>query len=112
MGADVIVYYITGKQLGPISVPQSWCEECDLTIRAVRSALEEVDPAGRIRLDVKPWMRHALPALLAGGWHPPVVLIEGSVFSQGVVPDREALRERLTQLAEARRAVSASRARP
>jgi hypothetical protein len=37
MAEDVTVYYITGKQLGPLSVPDSWCEECDLTVRAVQS---------------------------------------------------------------------------
>ena len=39
MAEDVIVYYITGRQLGPLSVPASWCEECDLTVRAVKNAL-------------------------------------------------------------------------
>ena len=95
MQDDITVYYITGKQFGPLSVPQSWCEECDLTVRAVRSAVEEMDPGKTFTVAVKPWLRHALPALARGAWHPPVVIIDGEIFSQGVVPDRQALRERI-----------------
>ena len=98
MSEDVTVFYITGRQLGPISVPDSWCEECDLTVRAVQSALAEVDPEGSLSFRAKPWMRHAVPALLKGGWHPPVVVIDGKVYSQGVVPDREGLASRLRDL--------------
>jgi hypothetical protein len=102
MGADVVVYYITGKQIGPLSVPKSWCEECDLTVRGVQQALAETDPQGRLDFVAKPWLRHAIPALLRGGWHPPVVLIEGEVFSQGVVPDAATLRRRLTAAVESK----------
>jgi hypothetical protein len=31
-----------------------------------------------------------------GAWHAPVVVIEGKIFSQGVVPDRGALRESIS----------------
>ena len=111
MGADVVVYYITGKQLGPLSVPQSWCEECDLAVRAVQQALAEVDPSRRLTFVAKPWLRHAIPALLSGGWHPPVALIEGEVFSQGIVPDAEALRRRFMLALEAKQ-IELSKASP
>ena len=97
MQADVIVYYITGKQLGPLSVPTSWCEECDLTVRAVENALAQIDPDGRLTFESRPWIRNAIPALLKGGWHPPVVLIKGQVFSQGIVPHPDNLKRRLTE---------------
>ena len=100
---DVVVYYITGRQLGPLSVPDSWCEECDLTVRGVQSALQAADPDGSLSFAAKPWLANAGPALRRGGWHPPVVLIEGKVFSQGVVPGREQLTDRLREMASARR---------
>ena len=106
MKADIVVYYITGRQIGPLSIPASWCEECDLTVRAVQAALSEVDPDGRLHFEARPWLRHALAALAKGGWHPPVVLIDGAVFSQGVVPDRDALRRSLAKLLQRRRAES------
>ena len=97
---SIIVYYVTGRQLGPLSIPASWCEECDLTVRAVKEVLAEVDPDGRLGFVTRPWLRHAFSVLSKGGWHPPVVLIDGAVFSQGVVPDRDALRRSLAGLLE------------
>lgn len=90
----ITVYPITGHQLGPLSIPHRLCEECDLTIRLVRQIVSDL---GRhdIRVEVKPWLRHMFDALRRGGWHAPVVTIDGEVFSQGVVPDAEALKGRL-----------------
>ncbi len=87
----VTVYPITGKQLF-FRVPESWCRECDLTIRAVERVIE-----GRkdIELRIKPWWNHLFDALRRGGWHAPVVTINGKVFSQGVVPEDAQLREAL-----------------
>jgi hypothetical protein len=97
----ITVYPITGRQLGPVKIPSALCEECDLTLRAVHRVAEEPRDS-EIRVEVKPWLRHALDALRRGGWHPPVVTVDGRVFSQGVVPDVAALKERL----ERQRAVS------
>jgi glutaredoxin len=84
----VTVYPITGKQLF-FHVPHSWCRECNLTIRAVQSIIEG---HREIELRVKPWWNNLFDALRRGGWHAPVVTINGKVFSQGIVPDPDALR--------------------
>ena len=90
----VTIYPISGRQLGPLSIPHRWCEECDLTINLVRRIAEE---PGRedVQVKVKPWIRHIFDALRRGGWHAPVVAIDGKGFSQGSVPDADELRERL-----------------
>jgi hypothetical protein len=91
----VTVYPITGPQFGPIRIPHRFCEECNLTIGLVRRLIAE---SGRedIEVVIKPWLRHAVDALRRGGWHAPVVTIDGKVYSQGVVPEPEELRRRLT----------------
>lgn len=94
MVADVTVYYITGRQVGALSVPHSWCRECDLTVEMARRVLAEVDPGGRLSFQAKPWLRHALEALRLGGWHAPVLVVDGRVHSQGA-PLRAALRRLL-----------------
>jgi hypothetical protein len=98
---NVTVYPITGRQLGPLSIPHRFCEECNLTISRVRQVVAEL---GRDDIDVqiKPWLRHAVDALRRGGWHAPVVTIDGRVFSQGIVPDGEGLRAALQQAASIR----------
>lgn len=87
----VTVYPITGKQLF-FRVPDSWCRECDLTVRVVEDA---IDGDQRFELRIKPWWNNLVDALRRGGWHAPVVTIDGKLFSQGVVPDVTRLRAAL-----------------
>lgn len=88
----VTVYPITGKQLF-FRVPHSWCEECNLSIRAVENVAAELD---HVEVRVRPWFDNLIAALRRGGWHAPVVTIDGEIFSQGIVPDEDELRAALT----------------
>jgi hypothetical protein len=88
----VTIYPIAGRQLF-FRVPEAFCQECDLTIRTVQRVVEEIGSPPEIRVCIKPWLNYLPQALLRGGWHPPVVTINGKRFSQGVVPDATALRE-------------------
>lgn len=83
------VYRVTGRQLF-FTVPERVCEECDLTVAVARSVVQRLGERVA-RVEVKPWLNHVLEALLRGGWHPPVVTVNGRVVSQGVVPDAESL---------------------
>ena len=103
----ITIYPITGRQLGPLSVPHRLCEECDLTIRLVRRVVDE-SRRDDLEVEVNPWLRHMFDALRRGGWHAPVVTIDGKVFSQGIVPDANALRERLASAVPATDAVPAT----
>ncbi len=84
----ITVFPITGRQLF-FTVPERWCEECDLTVH-VALCVADRHP-GRVRVEVKPWLNHFMSALRRGGWHPPVVLVAGRRVSQGVVPSLDAL---------------------
>lgn len=92
----VAIYPIAGRQLF-FRVPEGFCKECDLTVRTVRQVLEELGGPPNIRVVIRPWLNYLPVALLRRGWHPPVVTINGKRFSQGVVPDRAALREVLRE---------------
>jgi len=45
----------------------------------------------RVSIEVKSWFNNLLPNLIKGGWHPPVVMVNGKIFSQGIVPDAKNL---------------------
>lgn len=97
---DITIYRISGQQLF-FNVPNEWCEECDLTINLTKKVLAELGVGKgdtRVRLIVKPWVNFAVQALSKGGWHAPVLMINGEIFSQGVVPNRAQLTEKLRQL--------------
>lgn len=87
----ILIYKITGKQLF-FKVPDSVCEECDLTVNLAKKILDEIGNK-EVTLEVKPWMNNVVSSLLSGGWHPPILLVNGKVFSQGIVPDGRKLKE-------------------
>ena len=87
----VVVYRITGRQ-GFIDIPHRFCEECDLTVRVVGDVVDEFDGAD-VTMVVRPWMLWFWKPLPRGGWHAPIVTVNGRVVSQGVVPTAEAIRQ-------------------
>ena len=100
-GVTITVFPITGRQLF-FTVPERWCEECDLTIRVVKQVVSELDDSSDIRVRIRPWINYLPFALIRGGWHPPVVTINKERFSQGTVPDAKALLAALAQHLEKR----------
>ena len=87
----VTVYPMTGRQLF-FNVPHAICQECDLTVRLVNRVASDLP---HVEVRIKPWFNHLFDALRRGGWHPPVVTIDGKVSTQGVVPDEDELRRAL-----------------
>ena len=101
----VTIYRFTGKQLF-FTVPDSYCEECDLTIRLVKQIAFELDEdEDKVEVVVKPWFNYLLEALFKGGWHPPIVMVDGERVSQGVVPDAEVLRKRIMAALDEKRLI-------
>jgi len=86
---NVVIYKMTGKQLF-FNVPESMCEECDLSVERVKSVAKKIN-GNKINIEVEPWFNHMMKVLLKGGWHPPVVTVNGKIFSQGIVPDAQKL---------------------
>jgi len=86
---EIVVYRITGRQ-GFITIPERYCAECDLTVNVARGVVEELaDP--NLRLIVRPWMLWFWRPVWRGGWHAPILTVNGRVVTQGVVPSREAV---------------------
>ncbi len=96
---EITIYRITGKQFF-FDVPHELCEECELTVGLTKKVLLELGIGKgdqRVTLVVKPWIEYSLEALAKGGWHAPVLMINGKIFSQGVVPNKAELKERLAR---------------
>ena len=93
----VTVYPMTGRQLF-FNVPHTICQECDLTVRLVNRVASDLP---HVKVRIKPWFNHLFNALRRGGWHPPVVTINGKVSTQGVIPDEGKLRRALGRGARA-----------
>lgn len=68
----------------------SECVECDLAVAQVQSLLS-AHPHWPVRFETKPWLSYLWESLRHGGWHAPVVLVDGRVIQQGKVPTRAEL---------------------
>lgn len=98
---DVRVYKFTGWQ-GIVKIPESWCRECDMFVRTVDQAVERVHAP--VEVQVLPWILYLFGALRYGGYHPPVLVIDGQRIAQGEdVPSIERVADAIEAAAEARR---------
>lgn len=90
------IYRISGDQLF-FNIPSKWCEECDLSVSIAKKVANEIGN-NKVKIVVKPWINNLLEILPKGGWHPPVVLVNDKIISQGVVPNLDFLKEKVMQL--------------
>ncbi|MGH9341575.1 MAG: hypothetical protein ACRD1R_18820 [Acidobacteriota bacterium] len=76
---------------------RSTCEECDQSVQVIRKLLETRFSNLPVTFEVKNWLDHLFECLWHRGWHAPVILVGGKVFSQGVIPDSEKLSRSIWQ---------------
>ena len=80
---------MTGKQ-GLFSISENWCRECDLLIAIVEHTVKELHIEDRAKIKIRPWFLWAwLPFFRHFAWHPPILIINGKLISQGIVPGKE-----------------------
>lgn len=88
---EIRIYIVTGKH-GILKIPERFCRECHLFVRAAHKAADSVDISVNIR--VLSWWTRFLGALRYGGYHPPVMVIDGTKLCQGdTVPSPEDITE-------------------
>ncbi len=98
---EVRVYRFSGRQ-GLFTIPESWCRECDMFVRAVDQAAEQIDDP--VDVTVLPWFVHMFGALRYGGYHPPVLVVDGERIAQGEdVPTVERVVEAIQAASQRRR---------
>lgn len=83
----VTVYIVSGHH-GFLTVPESFCRECHRFVRAADQAAEQIDVPTTV--DVVSWWTRFPWALRHGGYHPPVMVVDGTRLAQGYdVPSPE-----------------------
>lgn len=93
----ITIYRFTGRQ-GFFSIPKKWCEECDLLISMVKQTVEELGIESKTKITVRPWFLWWWQPLFAHfAWHAPILVINGKLISQGIVPSKENLIKTLNQ---------------
>ncbi|MCP4995250.1 MAG: glutaredoxin [Gammaproteobacteria bacterium] len=86
---NVTVYRWAGAW-GPfrVSIP---CGECALTHDVINDTVKNELAGIPVTVTTLDWLDHWWQPLLKGGWHAPIVLVEGRVISQGAALNRGVL---------------------
>ena len=96
-----IVLYRWAGAWGPfkVNIP---CGECSLTLDVITDTFETELAGVPVELKIREWLSEWWKPLLRGGWHAPIVMVEGRVVSQGHALNRGVLTEAIID-AHARR---------
>lgn len=88
---QIMVYIVSGHH-GWLTVPESFCRECHLFVRAADTAAEQSEIP--VEVQVVSWWTRFPWALRHGGYHPPVMVVGGHRLAQGYdVPTPEDVKE-------------------
>lgn len=83
----ITMYRWAGSKFG-FSI-KSECQECEINTGILEDLKQKEFIGKPIEIEIKPWLTYLWDSLKRGGWHAPVVMVNGRIFSQGVVIDRE-----------------------
>lgn len=75
---------------------KSECDECNLVMGLLRD-MEKKELKNKVEINTYPWLDNFFTLLFKGGWHAPIVLVNGKVFSQEIVPNRKKLADAVIQ---------------
>ena len=83
---NLTVYKWAGSW-GPFKIKIS-CGECSLTGDVIQDTLEQELAGILVKLETREWLSQWWRPLRRGGWHPPIVMVEDKVISQGSALNR------------------------
>ena len=100
----ILIYRWAGSW-GPfkVSIP---CGECTLTNDVVLDTMQTELEGVPAELEVRDWLSHWWRPLLQGGWHAPIVMVEGKIVSQGKALNRGVLTQTVIEAHAARSPMS------
>ena len=73
------------------------CGECALTEDVIEHTVRHELAHVPVRLEVREWLSRWWEPLLRGGWHAPIVMVEGEVIAQGDALNRGVLTEKVVR---------------
>lgn len=103
---QVTLYRWAGKW-GPfkVNIP---CGECSLTLDVIEDTFATELAGVPVELHVREWLTEWWKPLPKGGWHAPIVIVEGRIVSQGHALNRGVLTEAIIDAHAGRSAIEGS----
>ncbi len=87
-----VTFYRWAGSWGPFRV-RTPCGECELTADVIGNALANELRDIAVHLEVRNWLDAWWRPLVVGGWHAPIIVVDGRVISQGRVLNRGVFQE-------------------
>lgn len=91
-----VTLYRWAGQWGPFRVKIP-CGECSLTVDVIQDTFACELQGIPVQLDAREWLSEWWRPLPAGGWHAPIVMVEGRLVSQGHALNRGLLTEAIIE---------------
>lgn len=91
----ILVYRWAGKW-GPfkVNIP---CGECTLTGDIIRDTIDNELAGIPVTFETRDWLSNWWQPLWKGGWHAPIVLVDGKIIAQGAALNRGVLAEQVVK---------------
>jgi len=83
------------------------CGECSLTKDIIQDTIDSDLEGINVEIDMRDWLSEWWKPLLKGGWHAPIVMVDGKVISQGRALNRGLLTEAVIESYANKESVSA-----
>ncbi len=74
------------------------CKECDISYVILQRLMNEQLSGKQVSLEIVPWLDNFWKVIWRGGWHAPILTVNGKVFSQGQVPNIPKLLRKIGKL--------------
>ncbi len=87
-----ITLYKWAGAWGPFKVKIP-CGECTLTLDIIKDTLETELAEVPVKFEVREWLSEWWKPLRTGGWHAPIVIVDGKLVNQGNALNRGVLTE-------------------
>ena len=96
MNIVTIQVYRWAGSWGPFNVKIP-CGECSLTKDIIQDTIDTDLKGINVELDMRDWLSEWWKPLLKGGWHAPIVMVDGKIISQGRALNRGLLTEAVVE---------------
>ena len=96
MNTVTIQVYRWAGSWGPFNVKIP-CGECSLTKDIIQDTIDTDLKGINVELDMRDWLSEWWKPLLKGGWHAPIVMVDGKIISQGRALNRGLLTEAVVE---------------
>ena len=98
MNVKIVYYRYAGRFL--FYKAKDRCLECELTYSILHRLESEIFSGKNVSIEIQPFFNNLIPLAFRKGFKPPLIYINGQLFSQGVVPDTSALIQTIGNLLE------------